>query len=121
MVYTGGLKVEGGSFDLSAERLILREHEIAFSLYGSDDSGKFKVEGVVIKNEDGSYIAPKLPLIYTQYSVQDNVCIEIVKVKEKDGKKRKKCKIKGIWIQNGKPWSFKGKLSEFGQMNKARG
>lgn len=120
MVYSGELKIKGGSFELFAERLILKGDEISFNLYGRDGDGEFKVEGVVTKNEADFYIASKLSLIYKQYSVKDNVSISIIKIKEKDGKKCKKCKIKGVWVQNGKSYKFGGKLSEFCQKKKAR-
>lgn len=55
-------------------------------------------------------MAPNLGLKYSQYSGEDTASIKIVDID--DSSNRTKCKIKGVWIQDGGEWNFSGELDK---------
>ena len=113
MPYSGEVEVEDDVFELRVERLIIREGEIAFVFRGKDESGEFRIEGRATKSVYGFYMAPKLPLFYSQYAGEDVASIKIDGIKEITGKKKNKCEISGTWIQSGDSWGFTGELCEY--------
>lgn len=111
MVYAGELEVEEGDFTLNAKRFITREDEISFLFEGIDEYGGFLIEGIAEKSSHGFYIAPKCELKYSTYSSDDKASVRIDSVELSP--KRNKCKISGLWIQDGDSWGFSGTLSKF--------
>ena len=118
MTYQGKLNVkensDGTNFGLRADRLILRDNEIAFTLYGVDDDGKFKIEGIAIKSDACFFMASELPVEYEGYVNQDNeeyrASIQFTSVKEETIQNKNTCAIKGTWLQDGESWNFDGTL-----------
>ena len=122
MTYQGELNVkensDGTDFELRVDRLILRENEIAFTFYGADDSGKFKIEGTATKSDACFFMASGLPVKYKGYANKDNevdrASIEFTSIKEETIQNKNTCAIKGTWLQDGESWDFDGTLGEFG-------
>jgi hypothetical protein len=110
--FTGRLSVEGGAFTLEAERLIPREHEIAFTLVGKDEFGKFRLEGIAHLSDHGFFVAPKCPLIYPDYDRSDYEEFATIRIDTaKCSKAGHFCKISGVWKQIGDDeWTFDGSL-----------
>lgn len=109
--YSGNLEVENGNFVLDADRLIVRDGEVAFMLSGSDDWGDFRIEGVAKQTEQGTFIASNLRLIYPQYVSNDLATIQFDEVTQTAQKVR--CRVKGIWNQHGDTWDFSGNLGPY--------
>jgi hypothetical protein len=110
-VYSGVIEVEDGGFDLKANRLILRENQVAFDFSGSDEWGAFNIQGIAKMTESGFYMAPKLELIYPQYVNKDSASIKITAIDT--ATVSGKCKLRGSWLQANKEWRFSGLLSEY--------
>lgn len=109
-VYTGDIQVENGDFELKAERFIVRDNEYSFVFSGSDEFGKFIIEGLAVKTEAGFHIAPKLELKYSQYSGTDTASIRIDNAVISP--KKESCQIKGGWIQSGDLFNFSANLKK---------
>lgn len=109
--YSGELEVEGGKFILDADRLIVRDGEIAFMLSGSDEWGDFRIEGVAKQTEQGTFIASNLRLIYPQYVSKDLATIQFDEINQTAQKVR--CSVKGKWNQYGDMWIFSGNLGPY--------
>ena len=121
MTYQGELNVkenrDGANFGLWVDRLILRDNEIAFTFYGVDDDGKFKIEGTATKRDACFFMASGLPVKYEGYANKDNevdrASIKFTSIKEETIQNKKTCAIKGTWQQDGEYWDFDGTLDEF--------
>jgi hypothetical protein len=62
--FFGELEVEDGDFVLDAERLIVKDGEVAFMFSGLDEWGDFRIEGVAKRTERGTFVASNPRLIY---------------------------------------------------------
>ena len=128
MTYQGKLNVKvnsnGTNFGLQVDRLILRDNEIAFTFYGVDDDGKFKIEGNAtgtkrdFKSDACFFETPELrPVEYKDYPNKDNevdqASIQFTSVKEETIQNKNTCTIKGTWLQDGESWDFDGTLDKF--------
>ena len=121
MTYQGKLNVkensDGTNFGLQVDRLILRDNEIAFTFYGVDDAGKFKIEGIATKRDACFFMASELPVEYKDYANQDNevdrASIQFTSIQEETIQNKNTCAIKGSWLQDGESWDFYGTLDEF--------
>jgi len=109
-VYIGDIQIEDADFDLKANQFIIRENEYSISFSGSDEFGKFNIEGIAVKSEAGFYIAPRLELIYSDYSGTDTASIRFDVIEL--SKEKNNCSIKGAWIQDGDNWNFSAKLKK---------
>ena len=109
--YSGELEVEDGGFVLDAERLIVRDNEVAFMLSGSDEWGDFRIEGVAKQTEQGYFISSNLRLVYLKYVSKDLATIQFDEVYQTAQKVR--CRVKGIWKQYGDTWTFSGNLGPY--------
>ena len=109
--YSGELEVENGEFVLDADRLIVRDGEVAFMLSGSDDWGDFRVEGVAKRAAHGTFIASNLRLVYPNYVSQDFASIQFDEVVQTVQKVR--CRVKGKWNQYGDTWAFSGNVGPY--------
>lgn len=109
--YSGELEVEDGDFVLDADRLIVRDGEVAFMLSGSDEWGDFRIEGVAKRTEQGAFIASNLRLVYPKYESKDLATIQFDEVNQTAQKVR--CRVKGIWRQYGDTWAFSGNLGPY--------
>ncbi len=106
--YSGELEVEDGDFILNADRLIVRDGEVAFMLSGSDEWGDFTIEGVAKQTEQGPFIASNLRLVYPKYVSKDLATIQFDELNQTAQKVR--CRVKGTWKQYGDTWTFSGNL-----------
>ena len=121
MTYQGELNVSGDDyFELWADRLILRDNEIAFTLCGVDDDGKFKIEGTATKRDACFFMAFRLPVKYEGYANKDNevdrASIKFTSIKEETIQNKNRCAIKGTWSQDGESWGFYGTLELWTKM-----
>ena len=105
--YSGQILIEDSDFTLEAQRFIVRESEISFSMEGYDEYGQFNIEGVAVKTEANVYWASNLILKYKQYINSDKASIKIEPYKIT---KKGKCEFKGSWTQYGNTWYFNAKL-----------
>lgn len=108
--YTGVVEVQGGDFILDADRIIIRDGEIAFKFIGSDEYGDFDAEGKATLTSDGKYISSRIKVNYSSFVSDDHATIHFTIVKPTLGKMR--CKVEGKWVQ-GKTWSFSGNLRPY--------
>lgn len=108
--YSGEFDVEDGGFVLDADRLIVRDEEVAFMLSGSDKWGNFRIEGVARRTEQGTFFAPNLRLLYPQYASNDLASIQFDEVNQTAQKTR--CHVRGVWKQYGDTWLFSGILGK---------
>lgn len=108
--YAGELEVQDGDFYLYADRLIVRDGEVAFMFSGSDEYGDFKIEGVAKQSNQGNYIASQTKLVYTNYISDDIATIQFDVIGQTDQKLR--CHIEGKWLQ-GSSWLFSGNLRKY--------
>lgn len=121
MTYQGELNVkennDGYYFELRVDRLILRDNEIAFTFYGVDDAGKFKIEGIATKRDACFFMASELSVEYKDYANKDNevdwASIKFTSIKEETIQNKNTCAIKGTWLQDGESWDFDGTLNKF--------
>ena len=115
--YTGELSVEGDEFTLEAERLIVRDTEVAFHLSGADEDGTFSIEGKATSRNATSmaqgtrvwYESEDLPVIYKRYAAQDKAVIVLWRVDQTEHC----CEVNGEWRQYGERWTFSGHLKPF--------
>ena len=115
--YTGELSVEGDEFTLEAKRLIVRDTEVAFNLFGADDDGPFSIEGKATSRNATSvsqgtrvwYESEDLPVIYKHYAAQDRAVIALSRIDQT----QHGCEVNGEWRQDGERWTFSGRLKPF--------
>ena len=111
VAYCGDLEVEDDSFFLTAERLIVRERDIAFRLSGKDEYGKFFIDGIAHRNEGGGYTSDEIALVYPGYEQKDTARISVLKVQA--SRAGKKCEVEGVWVQYGETCKFWGALERY--------
>ena len=115
--YIGELSVEGDEFTLEAERLIVRDKEVAFYLTGADGDGTFSIEGKATSRNATSesqgtgvwYVSEDLPVKYEHYAAQDKAVIALRRIDQTEHC----CEVNGEWRQNGERWAFSGRLKPF--------
>lgn len=105
--FSGTVDVEDQEFELSFERLIVREDGAAFALVGSDIYGEFSCEGFAPRMRDGHYAPARVAVRYRTWS--DNF-EAIIRLQLTDISER--CRVQGIWDQDGHTWHFAGLLSQ---------
>ena len=111
-VYSGEFEVHGEVFNLYADRLIIRNGVIAFTLSGSDDDGEFKVEGNANLTSSGKYISNVLKVYYTSFGKEDKATIQFDVIKPT--MKKLRCKVEGKWTQDiQNSWLFSGNLRPY--------
>lgn len=94
IAYMGDLEVEGAEFSLRADRMIVREDEIAFELSGNCRSGDFRIDGVAYKQSEGDYVSIPLPVIYIDYPDSgDLAVVNFDKIVQSP--KKQVCKVSG--------------------------
>jgi len=110
MPYVGFFDVQGGDFNLNAERFIVREREnvISFLFTGDDEYGEFKMEGVANITAHDFYRAENCEIIRTNYAAADRATIIFRDVDENDD--HTTCDVVGSWNQEGDEWRFTGLL-----------
>jgi hypothetical protein len=104
--FGGGFDVNPPEFSLSAEIFIIRDAEVSFVFFGTDDDGSFRIDARLAKREDGVYIGTRLPYRYEQWKDICYAAITIVQATEK----RSGCQVLGTWEQDGSLWKFSGLL-----------
>jgi len=107
-VYSGELEVLGGAFILDANRLVIRDREVAFKLAGVDGDGEFQVEGISTLTSNGRYVSNNLKVEYTGYSGKDDAIIQFNVIKPTEKKLR--CYVEGRWLRGIEVWPFSGNL-----------
>lgn len=110
LAYSGELIVEGREFDLYAERIVIRDEELAFMFSGSDENGDFKAEGIAKLSINGSYVTYKIRVVYIAFVSQDYATIQFDEIKLTP--KKLSCKVKGKWLEGG-ICLFTGNLRKF--------
>lgn len=110
--YSGDLEVIDGDFSVFADRLIIRDDEIAFSLSGIGEGyGEFSVEGRAFFNGDIWESSP-VAVRYSSFSRKGNGTATIQFMMPTQTPKLNKCSIQGLWKENGETWKFFGKLAK---------
>lgn len=110
-VFRGELVVEDDAFELRAERLIIRDGAIGFSLEGRDaEYGEYLMDGEAKLTEHGFYFAAQQPLTYKSYDEEGDVAsIKFLTIELSPA--GKVCKVNGEWIENGGTYPFSGTLN----------
>lgn len=117
MAFNGELLVDGGDFALRAERLIVREGEIAFSLVGQDSDGDFRMESRAVKTLVGTYVAVNAVYRYEQWRGDYKATLEFSIIKMF----KSYIELTGRWLQGGEEWRFRGHLKPFRAKRKSPG
>lgn len=107
--FKGELSVENGDFDLHAERVVVRETEVAFNFNGVDEYGEFSIEGVAERKPSGTFESEDLPVTYPQYSDPSQAAIRFVRLEAI----RQRCRVVGEWREANERWQFEGLLERF--------
>lgn len=109
--YSGELEVHGGAFILDADRLVIRDGVIAFTLSGSDDDGEFKVDGNANLTSSGKHVSNKLKVHYSRFVGKDDATIQFDVIKPTAKKLR--CYVEGRWLRDIEVWPFSGNLRPY--------
>ena len=115
--YKGNLEVEDEAFELRAERLIVRAHdvkrtdifEVAFQLGGPHDGDTYSLDGVSTRVPDGRYVSGRLPVTWGRHAGTDVAEIVLMQVEETS----ERCKVVGEWCEYGDCYQFSGLLEPF--------
>lgn len=107
-VYCGAIFVENDDFKLEAAKFIVRGDEVAFEFEGKDEWGRFEVQGVAKLTEHGFFMAPRIDLVYSGSPEKEQSSIKFYEIDNKAD--RRKCWVKGVWIQDGDEFPFSGAL-----------
>lgn len=110
-VYSGELEVEGGEFELIADRIVIRESEVAFMFSGIYNGSQFKVDGIAKSVQFGKWISDAVVVSYTGFRDKERALIQFDEISPSPKKLR--CKLTGKWEENGEIWPFYGNLSKF--------
>ena len=108
--FSGEFDVEPSEFELEATRFIVRDREVAFEMSGSDDEGKFSIEGIVPLVTPNASAPTRLPYHYHGWNDTYYAVIDIQEIFIVD----EYCEIRGEWGQDGVLWVFKGRLAPYG-------
>lgn len=109
--FSGELEVQDGTFILDADRLVIRDGVIAFTLSGSDDDGEFKVDGNANLTSSGKYVSNKLKVHYSRFIGKDDATIQFDVIMPTAKKLR--CRVEGRWVRGIEVWPFSGNLHPF--------
>ena len=93
-----------------ANRLVVRDSEVAFEFSGSDDEGEFYIEGTVALVTPSSSAPTRLPYRYKGWkdTYFANISIENIRITEG------RCQLRARWEQDGESWAFFGELAPYG-------
>lgn len=105
--FSGTVDVEDQEFELRFERLIVREDGAAFALVGSDGDGEFRCEGFAPRMRDGHYAPVRVPVRYRDWTGDYPATIRLPLIDSGE-----RCRVQGIWEQDGLTWHFAGLLSQ---------
>lgn len=111
VAYSGELEVQDGAFILDADRLVIRDGVISFTLSGADDDGEFKVDGSANLSSSGKYVSNILKVHYTRFVGKDNATIQFDVIKPTAKKLR--CYLEGRWVRGIEIWPFSGNLRPY--------
>lgn len=108
--FSGLFEVEPCEFDLVANRLVVRDSEVAFEFSGSDGDGEFHIEGAVALVTPSSSASTRLPYRYTGWkdTYFASIAIEYIRITEG------RCQLRARWEQDGESWAFFGELAPHG-------
>lgn len=109
--FSGELEVDERAFILDADRLVIRDGEVAFMLSGSDDDGDFKADGNAKITRNGKYISNKIKVKYSGFVGKDDATIQFDVIKPTAKKLR--CYVEGKWLQGVDIWPFSGNLRPY--------
>ncbi len=133
-VYMGDFEVEGAEFSLQADRMIVRDNEIAFELSGNCRWSDFNIDGVAYKQAEGGCVSIPLPVTYNGYpgsgdpaaakcwvyvgspdnSYPESGNLAVVNFdKIAQSPKKRVCVVSGRWHEDGYTWTFSGKLKKY--------
>lgn len=109
-VYSGELEVLGGDFILDADRLVIKDGEVAFTLSGIDVHGKFRATGSAIQTNNECFVCKQIKVDYQGFVFKDEATIRFDLVMPTEKKHR--CHVEGKWVQ-GDTWLFSGNLRRY--------
>jgi hypothetical protein len=110
ITFAGELTVEGDYyFELTADRLVVRDDAVAFSFVGRDEYGDFTVDGVAPSDGMGAFVSPRVPVRYKGYERADEASFRLTQVELTP--KSARCAVEGFWFQYKRSWAFSGELN----------
>ena len=105
--YSGKLEPDDGEYTLLAQRVVRKDKKhIEITLSSIEDDVIYDVQGIAVKQSDGSYkTGPLKPTV--RWHVPP-VELKLTKVKvTKSGC----CVIRGAWVEEGVDYGFKGRIN----------